>query len=581
MEFPSIIKNIAKTLPSKKRKGVITSPTNGNQKGKTRPADYSLVADLPFNIKDAQVINDAIWIKNKTECVLVRAGDHHYFLIESKAADSAKLNNVLFQIAAKYSSTNPLRVSPDVIVNVVDRLKRNQKGEQVDSNTAYAFLYKIAQSAYDKKASDIHISTVGGDVAILFRIDGVIRRQPIEMTKENVELMMRTAFGRGRENSQSTGLLDFNEFHQATIPIDVRDRQGNTRTANLRLSSNPKDGGHRQIMRVLVQETRGPREIREAGLTLIDDLTKKGYPKDQAKLLDSIVNSPGALLVVGETGSGKTSLLYTAIMHLATPGIVTATIEDPVEGKLFNVDQYSCAPNDGEDEADAYNRVWKAMMRSDNDIVMFGEIRTRAAAQAWLSGAQSVKKTMSTLHGKDWIDAYLRLSNEIFGIPLDVLTAPKLIGGLVHHTLIRKLCNCALPIVGNVPDSRIAEISRFGDVAGVRIRNEAGCPNCTSTGNSDDFGYSGRTPACTVIRPTEEFNQFIAERRFGDAERSLRRRWRKDGQPLADAITSAHADGMTGQEIGIRKMLEGIVDPKDVEREFGRFSLYLNEADRV
>ena len=163
------------------------------------------------------------------------------------------------------------------------------------------------------------------------------------------------------------------------------------------------------------------------------NLQKLITSEKELKLIRDIGQSPyGIMIVVGPTGSGKSTTLYSILSERNSPDVNISTVEDPVEYTLKGIHQVQVIREKGLDFA----RALRALMRQDPDIILVGETRDRETAQTAMEAALTGHMVFTTLHANDTATALTRLDE--MGVP------PYLVGasvvGVMAQRLVRKVC---------------------------------------------------------------------------------------------------------------------------------------------
>jgi general secretion pathway protein E len=222
----------------------------------------------------------------------------------------------------------------------------------------------------------------------------------------------------------------------------------------------------------------------------------------------------GIILVTGPTGSGKTTMLYSALRKLNRPELKLFTVEDPVEYQLAGINQVQVQPQIGLD----FPKALRSILRQDPDIIMIGEIRdletARIAVQASLTG----HLVFSTLHTNGAIAAITRLVD--LGIERFLLAST--VSGVMAQRLVRRLCiHCARPHAD--PKALIERLGLSAAAASEthNVREAIGCEACSGT------GFLGRTMICELVVIDDEIRDAIG-RRSGD-QRSMETLARRSG----------------------------------------------------
>jgi len=269
----------------------------------------------------------------------------------------------------------------------------------------------LVQQAYTLKASDIHLECQRENVRIRFRIDGVLH--PVaylsyEKYRHFVSALASAANISTDEKDAQTGHIS-RSYKMAT---------GEQVTLNLRVEAVPTVYGMDIVARLF-------------NLRLeFFNLQNLGLSEDEAKVVDDIIKHPtGMVLVVGPTGSGKTTTLYSLINTLNSPERKIVTLEDPVEYNMPGVVQIPVA---GQLEGQNFAEKLRAVLRLDPDVVMVGEIRDQDTAKTALQGALTGHLVLSTFHGSSAAAALTRMLdmvgiNPLFASAMRLVMAQRLV----------------------------------------------------------------------------------------------------------------------------------------------------------
>jgi len=285
--------------------------------------------------------------------------------------------------------------------------------EQVRADDMLAYL--VAQ-AHRLNSSDIHIETQVNDVRIRLRVDGVLR--PIaSLQKDKYRVLMSAIASAG---NVSTGV---DEAQQGHIAQKVQMADGTEVDVNVRLETVPTLNGMDVVMRLFNMD---------ASMYTLDRL---GLSESERKVVDDIIVKPSGLaMIVGPTGSGKTTTLYSMLNTLNTDDRKIITIEDPVEYQFPGITQISVHSKEGGND-DSFADKLRAVLRLDPDIVMVGEIRDMDTAKTALQAALTGHLVLATFHASSSAAALTRISDIIGQNPLFV-SAIRLV---MAQRLVRKL----------------------------------------------------------------------------------------------------------------------------------------------
>ncbi len=367
----------------------------------------------------------------------------------------------------------------------------------------------IIANAINAHASDIHIEPQEDDVAVRFRVDGIMR---------DVMSFTKTAHPSVVSRIKIMSNLDIT---QRRTPQDGRARiQVMERPFDLRISSLPTYYGEKIVIRIL-----------EARLTL--PLEKLGINIPELDRFKSLLKRPkGLVLITGPTGSGKTTTLYSALGYVFSPEINIVTIEDPIEYSLPGINQVQVNTATGM----TFAKGLRSLLRQDPDVVMIGEIRDKETAAIALQAAQTGHLVLSTLHTNNAVSAVIRLIN--MGIEPFWITSSLLC--VIAQKLVRKIhADCSR-------EDQITEkiLSRFpGAKPGIFKRGQ-GCSGCLGS------GYSGRIGIYEMFVPDKGIAKMIMA-----------------NAPDSDILNAARMSGMKSMtEDGFQKAAAGLTTLAEVIR---------------
>jgi type II secretory ATPase GspE/PulE/Tfp pilus assembly ATPase PilB-like protein len=284
--------------------------------------------------------------------------------------------------------------------------------EQVKADDILAYL---VEQAHRLNASDIHIETQLSSARVRYRIDGVLH--PVaELTIEKYRTLIQSIASAGNISTSS------NEAQQGHISQRVKMANNEVVNINIRLESTPTINGMDVVMRLFNMDSK------------MFTLDRLGLTPEERAVVDDIIKKPsGLVLVVGPTGSGKTTTLYSILNTLSNPERKIITIEDPVEFQFPGVTQISVTSSTGE-QSNFANGL-RAVLRLDPDIVMVGEIRDNDTAKTALQAALTGHLVLSTFHAASASAALTRLLDIIGENPLFISS----IRLVMAQRLIRRL----------------------------------------------------------------------------------------------------------------------------------------------
>ena len=272
---------------------------------------------------------------------------------------------------------------------------------QVRADDMLAF---IVQQAFKLHASDIHLETKKSGARIRFRVDGVLH--PI--AELDVDKYRQLSGALASSANISTGA---NEAQTGQINKTFNLADGSSVTVNLRVESVPAIHGIDAVLRLFNFKPE---------MLAIDKLGLESY--EQEAFRDIIKHPSGLVLIVGPTGSGKSTTLYTLINELNSPERKIITLEDPVEYQIEGITQIPIDTRSGASFAEGL----RAVLRLDPDVVMVGEIRDTDTAKTALQAALTGHLVLSTYHASSAAAAMTRMLDAMGENPL-FLSAIKLI----------------------------------------------------------------------------------------------------------------------------------------------------------
>jgi type II secretory ATPase GspE/PulE/Tfp pilus assembly ATPase PilB-like protein len=258
--------------------------------------------------------------------------------------------------------------------------------------------YLVSQ-AHNLNASDIHVETQVADARIRFRIDGVLH--PIaRLQPDKYHILMSAIASAGNVSTGS------DEAQQGHIAQKVKMADGTDVDVNVRLETVPTINGMDVVMRLFNMD--------QAMYTL----EKLGLSDTERHVVDDIIAKPsGLVMVVGPTGSGKTTTLYSMLNSLNSDERKIITIEDPVEYQFPGITQISVHSKEGGNDNSFADKL-RAVLRLDPDIVMIGEIRDMDTARTALQAALTGHLVLATFHAGSAGAALTRIADIIGQNPL-------------------------------------------------------------------------------------------------------------------------------------------------------------------
>lgn len=370
----------------------------------------------------------------------------------------------------------------------------------------------ILEQAVTMRASDIHLEPQEGEMLVRMRVDGLLRAG-ITIPKDLQEQVI--------SRLKIMGGMDIAERR---VPQDGRVAvrvKGNE--VDLRVSTLPTIHGEKVVIRLL---DRNVRLHKPEDLGLVGD--------NLAKYHTLLENSSGMVLIVGPTGSGKSSTMQTMIRILNTPESNVVTLEDPVEYHIDRVNQVQINEKTGMTFASGL----RSILRQDPDVIAVGEIRDGETAEIAMRSAITGHLVLSTIHANDTLAGVNRL--------LDMGVEPYLIGdamkGMISQRLVRRLC----PQCREEYEATEEELKWLGLPVGTqrKIYKAKGCPHCYHT------GYQGRVGIFEVLVLSRVAKMMISEGRPKSELMALLQK--EDFTTLRENCAKLVLEGVTTIDEGMR-----------------------------
>ncbi len=346
--------------------------------------------------------------------------------------------------------------------------------------------------AAEMEASDIHVEPDEKKLAIRFRVDGILH----EIMTPPLALYPAIA-----SRIKLVGGLNIAERR---LPQDGRtDLQLGKSVMDVRISTVPSMSGESIVLRILRKDS------------INFSLKSIGMNNEMIQSFGKVIDLPyGMILVVGPTGSGKSTTLYSVLTQLNSPDKKIITIEDPVEYRTDGITQIQVNPKIGLDFANGLRHI----VRQDPDIILVGEIRDKDTAEIAIHAALTGHLVFSTLHTNDAPGAVSRLLD--MGVESFLISSS--LSGVLSQRLVRKIC---------------AVCGGSG-----KADSDTKCKNCAGS------GYRGRIGIFEFMVVNDELRELIGKR--------------------ADSSTLAHIAMKNGMkpliEDGMLKVSQGITTESEV-----------------
>ncbi len=411
-----------------------------------------------------------------------------------------------------YSNEGAARAIDEMRRDNVGDASIEQSGDAVsyleeDANSAptIRLVNSIIERAITEQASDIHIEPRENQVMVRMRIDGMMR-DILEVPKD----LQGSVISRMK-------IMCNMDISQHRIPQDgrcnVRVRQ---QDIDLRVSTLPTIYGEKTVLRLL----------RKTGGTLT--MEGIGLRDRNMELFQGLIhnNSEGVILIVGPTGSGKSSTMYTMVRELNTPEVNLITLEDPVEYNISGVNQVQINDKAGL----TFANTLRAVLRQDPDIVGVGEIRDQETADIALRAAMTGHLVLSTIHTNDAKSSIDRL----LGIGVEPYLIAGAVKGIISQRLVRRICpHCKTPYK---PDENELSLLHLEEDEEFKFYKGEGCAECFYT------GYRGRIAVFEILVLNSDMRHAIQKNDMVALEEAISK---SDFRPILVNCKELVLDGVT------------------------------------
>lgn len=460
---------------------------------------------------------------NKLQEIRLSVLAHHYEALVALREDILKVLEYLRKPVSK-SVRSAKEIVSQLGVEEEEEEVEDEAGVTETDSSIVNLANKILDDAYTQGASDIHIEPYGKkmDTEVRFRIDGKCNKY-ISVPKSHTKaLISRVKIISG---------LDIAERRK---PQDGRIKftASNGQVIELRVATIPTVGQNEDVvMRIL--PVGGPLPI-----------DKMGFSDNNLGRFKEIVQKPyGIILVVGPTGSGKTTTLHATLGHINTPDKKIWTAEDPVEVSQYRLRQVQVIPKIGYNFAAAM----RAFLRADPDVIMVGEMRDTETVNIGIEASLTGHLVFSTLHTNSAPETVVRLLE----MGMDPYNFSDALLGILAQRLIRRLCTSCKEAY-HPSQEEFDEMKRYYgetfdqrikvDYESVSLYGAKGCGACRNT------GYKGRMGIHELLVGTDEIKRLIQKRATVEEIRNV---------AMKEGMTTLFQDG-------IEKVIQGLTNFKEV-----------------
>ncbi|MCX7420631.1 MAG: ATPase, T2SS/T4P/T4SS family [Planctomycetia bacterium] len=389
----------------------------------------------------------------------------------------------------------------------------SELAEMAQAASVIRLVNELLLEALAQQASDVHIEPGEKGLVVRYRIDGLLRVQPVP---QEIHSFYRAIVTRLK-------IMARLNIAEKRLPQDGRiELKVAGREIDVRMSIIPMLHGEGIVLRILDKGR------------MVFNLASVGMP-DVIKLpFYKLINMPhGIVLVTGPTGSGKSTTLYSALNEIKDPTLKIITVEDPVEYHMDGISQIHVHSKIGL----TFAAGLRSILRHDPDVILIGEIRDHETAESAIQASLTGHLVFSTLHTNDAASAFTRLVD----MGVEPYLCSSTVEGVVAQRLVRRLCTkCKVPFRPTDEDVP----SDFPRPLPEQLFNPTGCRDCRDT------GYSGRIGIYELLQTSDAIRQLCIERASSTQIRYV-----------------ALKEGMiTLRQCGYMRVLDGVTSVDEVAR---------------
>jgi general secretion pathway protein E/type IV pilus assembly protein PilB len=385
--------------------------------------------------------------------------------------------------------------------------------EEAQAASVIRLVNEVLIEALELSATDVHIEPQENGLRVRYRIDGMLRPQPVppEINQFYSSIVTRLKI-MSRLNIAERRLPQ-----DGRIKLRIRGRE-----IDVRVSIIPMIHGEGVVLRLLDKSR------------MVFDLVNVGLPPEIISVFNKLIELPhGIILVTGPTGCGKTTTLYSCLNELKSTTTKIITVEDPVEYQTEGINQIQVHSKIGL----TFAHGLRSILRHDPDVILVGEIRDAETANAAIQASLTGHLVFSTLHTNDAASAFTRLID----MGVEPFLASSTVEGVMAQRLIRQLClECRESYTPDESDMPSDFPQPFPEV----LYRPVGCRACRET------GYSGRTGIFELLRTDEGVRDLCVARASSSKIRQ---------HGLENGMTTLRQSGWL-------KVAEGVTDVEEIAR---------------
>ena len=382
----------------------------------------------------------------------IKAASHKQVvpMIATRRATESAINTLYGNEGAARAIEEMKREAGDSQTDIIPAQMAQTADNAANEAPTIRFVNSVIERAIAERASDIHLEPQEGEMVVRMRIDGALRRVFTVPSNLQATVISRLKIMGGMNISERK------------IPQDGRAMySAKGKDIDLRINSMPTVHGEKMVLRLL---------DKSAGSVSRQSIGLEGEDLEKYEAL--LKNTSGVILIVGPTGSGKSTTMCAMLRQLCSEETNIMTLEDPVEYDIPGVNQ--CQIN--EKTGMTFAAGLRAILRQDPDIISVGEIRDGETAQIAVRAAITGHLVLSTLHTNDAVSVIDRLED----IGVEPYLISSALRGVISQRLVRKICpHCKKAYKPHAEELEMLGLPEDSDA--VFYRGE-GCQECFHTG---------------------------------------------------------------------------------------------------
>ena len=459
---------------------------------------------LPKSIAKKHMVVPVKIIRN--ELFLAMADPLNFIALEEVAAATHKKVTPLMASAAALDRAVANLYSNEGAARAIEEMRKDNYVTDldqpidtvayVDDDTNSAPTIRLVNSIIDRavteNASDIHLEPREAELVVRMRIDGILHIV-LNVPKE----LQSSVISRFKVMANM-------DISQRRIPQDGRSNvRIRGQEIDLRVSTLPTIYGEKVVLRLL---------RKNQTMLSMEGIGLRGH---NLEIFEKVIanNAEGVVLIVGPTGSGKSSTMYTIIRNLNKEEVNLVTLEDPVEYNIDGINQVQINEKAGL----TFANTLRSILRQDPDIIGVGEIRDAETADIALRAALTGHLVISTIHTNDAKSSVDRL----LGMGVEPYLVADSVKGIVSQRLVRRICpNCRKSYT---PDQNEVRMMKLPANKEYTFYKGEGCAECFYS------GYRGRIGVFEILTFNNAMRHAVAENNMRLLEEEIDK---SDFQPI-------------------------------------------------